>query len=146
MGLTKAKTPRAKTREYAAAEARGRRQRAAGLHATAVFFDESRQRVVLELTSGYSIGIPLARFREISHAPLAQLREAELVGAGTALHWESLDADYSVPALVLAAIGTKDIARHFGRAGGKATSRAKAKAARSNGAKGGRPRVVGRNR
>ena len=36
--------------------------------------------------------------------------------------------------------------RHFGRAGGKATSRAKAKAARSNGAKGGRPRVADRNR
>jgi hypothetical protein len=147
MGTMKSRVDRsAKDREYAVAEARGRRERAAGLHATAARFDATNRRVVLDLTSGYSFGIPVARLREIRDATDAELREAEVVGGGTILHWESLDADYSVPALILSAVGTKDIARHFGRAGGKVTSDAKAEAARLNGAKGGRPRLTARKK
>lgn len=130
-----------KSREYAAARALGERDRAAGLHATGVHFDAAQKRVILELTSGYIFGIPIARLPEIRDASDAELGEAEVLGAGTLLHWETLDADYSVPALILSAVGTKSIARQLGRAGGKSTSDAKADAARRNGAKGGRPRL-----
>lgn len=130
-----------KSREYAVARARGDRERVAGLHATGVHFDAIHRRVVLELASGYIFGIPIARLPEIRNASDAELAEAEVIGAGTQLHWESLDADYSVPALILAVVGRKNIARQLGRAGGKSTSDAKADAARRNGAKGGRPRL-----
>jgi hypothetical protein len=71
---------------------------------------------------------------------------AVVLGGGTILHWEALDADYSVPALILSTVGATDIARHFGRAGGRVTSDAKAEAARVNGAKGGRPRRSARKK
>jgi hypothetical protein len=142
MGKLKGRTARSdRAREYSVAESRGRRERAAGLHAVAVRLDEAQRRVVLDLTSGYTFGIPLARLPEVRDASLAELRTVELSGAGTILHWESLDADYSVPALIMSAVGTKAIARQLGRIGGKATSPAKAEAARLNGAKGGRPRL-----
>lgn len=147
MGKVKLSMERAhKTREYAAAIALGKRERAAGLRAQRAHFDAASRRVILDLISGFSFGIPLARLPEVSRATDAELGEVEVVGAGSILHWENLDADYSVPALILSAVGTKDIARHFGRAGGKVTSDAKAEAARANGAKGGRPRLAARKR
>jgi hypothetical protein len=147
MGKVKAPTIGAKkAREYAAARAQGRRVRAAGLRADRARFDPVDRRVILDLISGFSFGIPLARLREVSRATDAELSEVELDGAGSILHWENLDADYSVPALILSAVGTRDIARHFGRAGGKSTSDAKAEAARLNGAKGGRPRLASRKK
>jgi hypothetical protein len=142
MGKVKARSSGSrKATEYASARRVARRERAAGLRARSAFFDADRRRVVLDLVNGYSVGIPLTQFAEIRKASDSALRDAEVVGAGTILHWESLDADYSVPALILRAIGTNDIARELGRIGGQATSRAKANAARQNGAMGGRPRL-----
>ena len=133
-----------RAREYAAAERLGRRERAAGLRAKRAQFDPMGRRVILELISGYSFGIPLARLPEVSRATNAELAKIEVLGGGSVLHWESLDADYSVQALILAAIGTRSIARQLGRIGGRSTSTAKAEAARLNGAKGGRPRLSGK--
>ena len=53
------------------------------------------------------------------------------------LHWEKLDVDFSVPGLVAGIFGT---ARWMAARAGRASSPAKAAAARANGAKGGRPR------
>ena len=147
MGKLKASTERdRKAREYVAAEALGRRERAAGLRANRAHFDRATRRVVLDLISGYSFGIPLARLPEVSRATDADLAEVEVLGGGSVLHWESLDADYSVQALILSAVGTRSIARQLGRMGGRATSPAKADAARQNGAKGGRPRLASRKK
>lgn len=147
MGKLKDRAERSrKSQEYAAARALGERERAAGLRASGVYFDSAGRRVILDLISGYSFGIPLARLPEVSRATDAELAEVEVLGAGSVLHWESLDADYSVPALILSAVGTRSIARQLGRIGGKSTSRAKAEAARQNGAKGGRPRLAARKR
>lgn len=60
-----------------------------------------------------------------------------MLGTGYGLHWDALDTDLSVPGLLVGLFGTKSfMARHAGRA----TSPAKAGAARANGAKGGGPR------
>jgi hypothetical protein len=70
------------------------------------------------------------------------LAEVEILGRGYALHWEKLDVDLSVPGLLAGLFGTR---RHMDRLraarAGRATSTAKADAARRNGAKGGRPRT-----
>ena len=65
----------------------------------------------------------------------------EVDGLGFNLHWPALDVDLYVPALVAGIFGTQAwMTRQLARAAGQATSPAKAAAARSNGAKGGRPR------
>jgi hypothetical protein len=132
-----------RTQEYQAAVERGRRDRRRGLHALSATFDRPRRTILLQLTNGYLFGIPVERLREIRRASDDDLSEVELLGGGSVLHWEELDADYSVPALILSALRPRDIASHLGRAGGRVTSRAKARAARANGAKGGRPRLTG---
>ena len=69
------------------------------------------------------------------------LANVEVDGAGFNLHWPALDADLYVPALVSGIFGTRSwMTRALARAAGQVTSPTKAAAARSNGAKGGRPR------
>lgn len=72
-----------------------------------------------------------------------QLAGVEIAGAGSGLHWEALDVDLSVPALMAGSFGTKAWMRELARRAGSVTSPAKAAAARANGAKGGRPRKLG---
>lgn len=103
-------------------------------------YDRAGRRVLVELTNGYAIGIPVAQLPEVAAAPASQLAAVEIIGAGNILHWEALDADYSVAALVARAVGRAAAARELGRVGGRVTSDAKTKAARKNGKRGGRPR------
>lgn len=108
--------------------------------ATAAWYDTAARRVVMELGGGYQVGIPVARLREIARANPTELQAVELLGGGHVLHWESLDADYSVPALVLELVGPTALAREAARAAGKVSTPRKAAAARNNGKRGGRPR------
>jgi hypothetical protein len=62
-----------------------------------------------------------------------------VLGSGFGLHWEKLDADLSIPALIIGTFGSKAWMQELARRGGSVTSPTKAAAARSNGAKGGRP-------
>ena len=73
----------------------------------------------------------------MENATADQLAEVEILGSGSGLHWEALDADLSVPNLLAGLFGTQ---AYMARRAGQATSPAKAAAARTNGAKGGRPR------
>lgn len=75
--------------------------------ATAAWYDGTTRRVVMELGTGYRVGIPLARLSEIAGATPSELGSVEILGRGNTLHWETLDADYSVPALVLDRNGRK---------------------------------------
>ena len=108
--------------------------------ATAAWYDGTARRVVMALGAGYRVGIPLARLKEIAGATPNELESVEILGRGNILHWESLDADYSVPALVLDLVGPGLLARESARAAGQATSPRKAAAARRNGRKGGQPK------
>ena len=112
--------------------------------ATAAWYDGTSRRVVMELGTGYRVGIPLARLKEIAGATPTELESIEILGGGNILHWERLDADYSVPALVLDLVGPALLAREAARAAGQATSPRKAAAARRNGRKGGRPKKLKR--
>ena len=120
-----------------AAQRRAAQDRAQGFRATSVRFDRKRGRIVLELTSGFLVGIPITALVDIADASASQLADVQVNPAGGALYFDALDAHYSVSGLVLAMT-----AREVGRAGGKSRSAAKRRAARANGAKGGRPRKV----
>ena len=69
-----------------------------------------------------------------------ELSDVEVLGSGFGLHWEKLDADLSIPSLVVGLFGSQAWMRELARRGGASTSAKKAAAARANGGKGGRPR------
>jgi hypothetical protein len=89
------------------------------------------------LTNGCNFAFPPRLAQGLESATVEQLDQIEILGAGSGLHWEALDADLSVPGLLAGLFGTK---AYMARHAGQATSPSKAAAARANGAKGGRPR------
>ncbi len=116
---------------------RGRAARQQEPRALAACYDRQIGRVMIELANGCMFAFPPRLVEGLEHATEEQLAEVELLGAGSGLHWEALDADLSVPGLLAGLFGTQ---AHLARQAGQVTSAAKAAAARANGAKGGRPR------
>jgi hypothetical protein len=100
-------------------------------------YDRATGRVIVELTNGCSFSFPPGLAQGLETATDDQLGGIEILGAGYGLHWDALDADLSVPGLLCGLFGTR---AYMARHAGQATSVAKAAAARTNGAKGGRPR------
>jgi len=128
------------SRQIAAARRREARERAAGRRAVSAWYEPDTGRVMIELTSGYFLGFPAAAIPALADATAEQLAEVEVSPGGSGLHWESLDADLSVPGLLLSCVGRSQKLSELARIAGRAKSEAKAAAARANGAKGGRPR------
>lgn len=119
---------------------RGRDARLDEPRAVAARYDRQLGRVIVDLSNGCTFAFPPRLAQGLEHATDDSLAQVEILGAGYGLHWEALDADLSIPGLLAGLFGTKAyMARHAGRA----TSPAKAAAARANGAKGGRPRRSG---
>ena len=116
------------------------RGRAAQRHeprATSARYDRQTGRMVVELTNGCTFAFPPKLAQGLEAATEEQLAEVEILGAGSGLHWETLDADLSIPGLLTGLFGTR---AYLAQQAGRTTSQAKAAAARANGAKGGRPR------
>src|SRR5208282_944625 len=123
------------------AEARGRKMLETEPRAAAAHYDLAARRVVIELANGCAYAFPAQRVQDLQGASEEDLANVEVDGAGLNLHWPKLDVDLYVPALVAGVFGTRAwIARELARVAGRVRSPAKAAAARSNGAKGGRPR------
>jgi hypothetical protein len=128
-------------RQYEAAVRRGRRpqqSRAIGVHYCA-----ETGRIEVELSTGAMFAFPAELVQGLRGAAAADLEDIEIYGAGTALHWEGLDVDYELDALMAGVFGTRAWMRELGRIGGSVTSESKARAARANGLKGGRPKRSG---
>jgi hypothetical protein len=129
--------------QFEAAEARGREMLRTEPRAISASYDRTTGRVSIELVSGCTFAFPAQQVQDLNGAGDDDLAAVEVDGAGFNLHWPSLDADLYVPALVAGIFGTRVwMVRELARAAGQATSPAKAAAARSNGAKGGRPRKM----
>jgi hypothetical protein len=125
------------------ARARAAEEQKHGLRAAAARYSRAREQLVLELTNGTVIGVPVDIVPALGGASARDLAGVEVTPTGSALHWERLDVDLSVPGLVLEALGGGAVQSLFGVAGGRATSSRKAEAARANGSKGGRPPGTG---
>jgi hypothetical protein len=127
-------------RDFLQAQANAQSARAAG-HAVSARYDGEQGRIVVGLNTGVDITFPVELAQGLSGASPADLVEIEISPAGTGLHWPRLDADLYIPALLQGVFGSKNwMAQQLGAAGGAARSDAKKAAARTNGAKGGRPR------
>ena len=102
-----------------------------------VSYERSRDRVIVSFRDGKSLAVPRAGIPELVDASPEQLEHVELAGEG--IRWDALDVDVSVPNLISEWLGPHFSTSASGRMGGRSRSRAKAAAARANGAKGGRP-------
>jgi hypothetical protein len=97
--------------------------------------------VSLYFADGVRVSIPRKQLQGLERASQSQLSKIEIVGRGSGLHWPLLDVDHYVLGLLERRFGTKRWLNEMGRRGGLVRSEAKAKAARRNGLKGGRPRL-----
>lgn len=122
------------------AEAAMEAKRAQG-HATAARYDAPSGRLIVSIHNGVELAVPVRLIEELSGSDPADLAEIEITPAGLGLHWPRLDADVYVPGILSGAFGSRAwMAAQLGAQGGRASTPAKAAAARANGAKGGRPR------
>jgi uncharacterized protein DUF2442 len=112
-------------------------------HATSVRYDRRRALIVVVLSNGLGLSIPVSLAEGLAGAKSTDLAEVEISPTGLGLHWPRLDADLYLPALIEGVFGTRRwMARVMGKAGGRSTSSTKQAAARENGRLGGRPRKV----
>ena len=66
--------------------------------ASSVSFDDSNMWV--QLSDGRQLGVPLAYFPRLANATPQQRENYLISGGGSGLHWEDLDEDISVFALL----------------------------------------------
>ena len=117
-------------------EARRRGRLAASNSAKAVRYHPATDTVRIELKNGTNVLIPRTKVDGLRGLPPGAARRLRVDFGGEALSIERLDIHISVGGLIRKAIMGDDL---FARAG-RVRSAAKAKAARVNGLRGGRPR------
>ncbi len=103
-------------------------------------YDRRTRKVVIDLNNGCSLLFPPELAEGLCAATPGQLANVRILGPGTTIDWPALDVQFSVTGLLAGVFGTRSWMTELGRAGGRVKSAAKSRAARRNGAKGGRPR------
>jgi Protein of unknown function (DUF2442) len=127
--------------QFDLATKRAERRRSTDPAAVAARYDRGRDRVVVELSSGYEVAFPPRRAQGLERAKPSELAAIEISPSGFGLHFPKIDVDLWLPALLEGVFGSRRwMAARLGARGGKARSKAKARAARANGKLGGRPR------
>lgn len=124
--------------EYDVATRRGKQAGAGQPRPSSVHYDAETGRIIVEFLNGAVFMVPARSLQGLERASDAELADVEILG-DDGLHWERLDADFTIAGLMAGVFGTRsfiDVARK----GGKARTAAKIAASRVNGAKGGRPR------
>jgi hypothetical protein len=133
MTLTDADVKKADKRMQARLQAQPR--------AVSARYDGRGARIVVSLSNGLDIGVPVQMAQGLAGAKASQLAAIEITPTGLGLHWPKLDADLYLPSLLQGLFGTRRwMASLLGKAGGRSTSAAKKVASRANGKRGGRPR------
>lgn len=60
----------------------------------------TEDKLTVELSDGRSLSVPLAWFPRLVHATPAERKSWRLIGRGHGIHWNKLDEDISVEALL----------------------------------------------
>ena len=108
--------------------------------AVAAAYDSAGDAITIRFADGVELRLPRRLVQGLEHATPEQLGRIEIEGPGTGLVWPALGVAHYVPGLVAGLFGTRQWMAEIGRRGGARRTKAKALAARANGAKGGRPR------
>jgi hypothetical protein len=119
------------------ARERGQRALVEEPRAIAARYDRARERIVVELSRGCEFAFPPGLAEGLGGATEEDLSSIEVLGHGSGLRWDRLDIDLHIPSLLVGVFGTRS---WLARQGGATKSAAKSAAARTNGAKGGRPK------
>ena len=101
--------------EFDAAVKRGKLAGASEPRAASARYDRKLGRVIVELTNGSTFAFPPRLAQGLENATDEELAGIEILGSGYGLHWEALDADFSVPGLLAGIFGTR---AHMARRGG----------------------------
>ena len=129
--------------EVRKAEKRMRARLKAGPRARAARYDRRSARIIVCLSNGLELGVPVELAQGLAGAKASDLSHIEITPTGLGLHWPRLDADLYLPALMEGVFGSRRwMARVLGKVGGRSTSSVKQAAARANGKLGGRPRKL----
>jgi hypothetical protein len=94
-------------RQIAAATARGNEELRRQPVATRVRYDRRTRRVVLTLSNGTNLQIPVVHLQGLAKASDAQLAKVRVLGPGTAVEWPTLDQQFSVAGLAAGVFGTR---------------------------------------
>ncbi len=105
--------------------------------ADAVTFDPRQGLVLINLRGGWVFGFPPEQVDGLENATPTQIANIRLSPSADGIHWDDLDVDVSLTGLMARALHLQEWAP---RIMGQIRSEAKARAARKNGLKGGRPR------
>ncbi len=106
-----------------------------------VRYDRRVARIIIALASGLELAFSPKHAQGLENAHPADLTDAEITPSGLGIHFPRLDADIYIPALLEGFLGSRHwMAAEIGKIGGRASTEAKAAAARQNGKLGGRPR------
>ncbi len=107
--------------------------------ATSIDYVEDLRLLIVHLSNGLRLALPIENLQGLADATPDQLRRSEIHGLGFGFGFPDLDADFYVPALIEGVYGNKRWMAMLGKKGGSAKTEVKQRAARANGAKGGRP-------
>jgi hypothetical protein len=99
--------------------------------------------IAIDFSDGVQLRIPRRLVQGLERATAEQLGQIRIEGPGTGLVWPALGVAHYIPGLAAGIFGTRRWMAEMGRRGGVRRTKAKAAAARANGAKGGRPRGTG---
>ena len=122
---------------------RGRQRSRQGVHATGVQYVPLLKSLLVSFVDHTAVALPVSNYTELAALSDAELNALTLGFGGSALCLESRDLHVTIAGLVSASLPLMEMAATLiaARNGGK-RSAAKVEAARANGRKGGRPRVV----
>ena len=68
--------------------------------AVAARYLPARDRIEIDLASGWSIQVPRSFSARLATASLQDCEQVEIVDSGLGLHWPAIDEDWYVPAVI----------------------------------------------
>lgn len=80
---------------------------AAQPRAAAVRYDRRGRRILVLLTNGLELAVPVKLAQRLAGESPADLEDIEISQTGLALHWPRLDADLYLPALLSGVFGSR---------------------------------------
>jgi hypothetical protein len=75
--------------------------------AIAAYYEPNERTITVRLRSGASFSFPVDIVQGLADAEAQDLNQVEITPMGDGLHWETLDADFTIAGLLAGRFGTK---------------------------------------
>jgi len=128
-------------REIAEATKRGKERMKTEPRARRATYDAASRRLVIELLNGCVFIVPVDLMQGLRGASDEDLADFQLMPRGMDLHWDKLDAQFTVAGLLAGRFGTKRWMAELERARTRSSAEAKRASTRATAAKRGQPRT-----